>query len=163
MPLWLSDVLTYGVGALITTAVLAYLRRRGVARRRRALREGSPTSFEAFFRGGAAPYPRRWRYGWVYVNLAGPTWKPRFSLARRLVQLPGHATVVRIRRPAGLIENFSTNPGCRIVVARADEVTLELAIIAADIPTALETLTSGVGAYWTFDRGRTVEMTAEVK
>ena len=134
--------------------MLAYLRRRGVARREAALREGRPTSFEAFLRGSATPYPRRWRYGWVNVTLGGPTWKPRFSFARQSIQLPVNAAVETIRRPSGFAESFWTNPGCRILVVRADGVTFELAIVAADVPTALESMTSGTGANWTLGERR---------
>jgi hypothetical protein len=163
MPRWLSDILTYGVGALITIAVLGYLRRRGVARREVALREGRPTSFEAFLRGSAAPYPRRWRFGWVSVNLGGPTWKPRFSFARRSIQLPTHATIDSIRRPTGFMESLWTNPGCLIAVVRAGEVKLELAIVAADVPTSLESLASGAGAHWSFGDRHVVETAVEVE
>ena len=141
-------MLAYGAVALVTAAVLTYLRSRDIARRQAALREGRPTSFEAFFRGTGHTYPRRWRYGWVSINLAGPTWKPRFSLFRSPIELPPDAIVDRIRPPAGLIENFRTNPGCRIVVAHVGDVTLELAILQADMPTALESLMSGAGANW---------------
>src|SRR5262252_9718173 len=104
MPHWLIDVLTYGGGALITIVVLTYLRQRGVRRRVNALREGRPTSFEAFLRGTAAPYPRRWRYGWVDVGYGAPDWRPRFSLRRDRIALPASASVAGIRRPKNLRE-----------------------------------------------------------
>jgi hypothetical protein len=59
-----------------------------------------------------------------------------------------------IRRPAGFMENLLTNPDCRIVVACAGDVTVELAIIAADVPTALASLGSGPGANWAFGGNR---------
>lgn len=148
MPAWLLGNLHFVIAAIVTAAVLGYLRSRGVRRRVRALREGRPTSFEAFLRGSAPPYPPRWRYGWVEITLGGPTWKPRFSFVRRPIALPANATVESIRKPRGFMENLRTNPECRIVVARAETVTLELAIVMADIPTALESLSSGAGAQW---------------
>lgn len=77
-------------------------------------------------------------------------WKPGFSLSRKSVQLPSQARVESIRRPAGLVEMFMTNPDCSIVTVRAEDVTVELAIVIADVPTALQSLSSGVGAQWGF-------------
>lgn len=148
MPDWLREIVTGGIGVLVTAVILGYWRSRGVARRKAALREGRSTSFEAFIRGSTAPYPRRWRYGWVFVNLEGATWKPRFSLRRRPIPLPAGATVEMLRRPAGFLENLATNPNCHIVVARAGDARLELAIVTSDVPTALQSLT-GPGANWT--------------
>jgi hypothetical protein len=149
MPGWLLANLHYVVAAIITAAALAYLRRRGVAQRRADLDEGRPATFDAFLRGTAPPYPSRWRYGRVRVKLDGPSWTPRFRFPRRAVPLPPDATLEMIRRPASFKESLLTNPDCRIVVARAGQATVELAIVTADVPTALESLTSSAGCHWT--------------
>jgi len=148
MPQWLSDAIQLGIAALITATLLGYLRRRGVARRQSALREGRPTSFEAFLRGNAPPYPRRWRYGWVEVGLGLPTWKPRFSIVRRPIPLPASATVESIRPVSGLVEGILTNPDCAVIVVRAGDVSLELGVVKIDVPTALESLASGTVGAW---------------
>ncbi len=148
MPQWLSDAIPLVTGAIITSIVLGYLRRRGVARRQTALREGRPASFEAFLRGNVPPYPRRWRYGWVEVDLTLPSWRPRFSIIRRSIPLPASATVESIRRVSGLVEEILTNPDCVVMVVRAGDVRLELAVVRVDVPTALEALASGTVGAW---------------
>jgi hypothetical protein len=153
MPQWVSSAIPPAIGVLVTAVVLGYLRRRGVARRQAALREGRPTSFEAWLRGQAPPYPRRWRYGWVEVGLGVPSWKPRFSLMRRPIQLPASATVESIRPVSGLVEGIMTNPGCVVIAVRAGDVSLELAIIKIDVPTAMESLASGTVGAWRVPTG----------
>ena len=148
MPQWLSDTIPLGVGTVITAIVLGYMHQRGVARRRAALREGRSTSFEAFLRGSVAPYPRQWRYGWVDVSLGTASWKPRFSVRRRRIPLPASATVVSIRRVAGLVEAIRTNPDCVVIVVRGGDVSLEIAVRDFDLPTALESLGSVSGVAW---------------
>ena len=148
MPHWLSDAITLGVGTVVTAIVLGFIHRRGVARRAAALREGRSTSFEAFLRGSIAPYPRQWRYGWVDVSIGAATWKPRFSIRRRRIPLPASATVVSVRPVAGLVEAIRTNPDCVVVVVRAGDASLELAVRNFDLATALESLASASGIGW---------------
>lgn len=148
MPQLPSDLITLGIGAVVTAIILGYLRRRGVARRETALREGRPTSFEAFLRGNAPPYPRRWRYGWVEVNLSLPSWRPRFSIIQRSISLPASATVESIRQVSGVAEGILTNPDCVVMVVRAGDVRLELAVVRIDLPTALQALASGTVGGW---------------
>ena len=148
MPQWLSELIPLAIGTVITAVVVGFLRRRGLARREAALRQGRPTSFEAFIRGNVAPYPRRWRYGWVDVGLGPPSWKPRFSLPRERVALPASARIEGIRRVTGIIEMFRTNPGCLILHVRAEHVELDLAIMAMDAPSAVRALESGSGGGW---------------
>ena len=152
MPSWLSEAIQWVIAALITAAILGYLRRRGVARRQNALREGRPTSFDAFLRGNAPPYPRRWRYGRVEVGLGSPSWKPRFSILRRPIPLPASATVESMRRVSGLVEGILTNPDCAVIVVRAGDVSLELAVLNIDVPTAMESLASGTVGAWRVPR-----------
>lgn len=148
MPRWLIDLISIAVGAALAAVILGFLRRWGLARREAALREGRPTSFQAFLRANVAPYPRRWRYGWVNVGFGPPSWKPRFSLRRRPVVLPASASIETIRRVAGLKEMLLTNPDCLVLHVRADHLRLELAIIAMDVPSALRALESGSGGGW---------------
>lgn len=148
MPHWLIDGAELGVGTVVTAIILGYIHRRGVTRRKSALREGRPTSFEAFLRGSVAPYPRKWRYGWIDVNLGAASWKPRFSFRRKRIPLPASATVASIRRVAGLVEAIRTNPDCVVIVVRAGDVSLDLAVRNFDLPTALESLSSQSGVAW---------------
>jgi hypothetical protein len=148
MPSWLSELISIGVAAALTAVIVGFLRRRALARREAALREGKPTSFEAFLRSNVAPYPRRWRYGWVNVGLGPPLWKPRFSLRRQPVALPASARIEKVRRAAGFKEMLATNPDCSILHARAEHVELELAIMTMDVPSALRALESGSGGGW---------------
>ena len=110
--------------------------------------KGRPTSFEAFLRGGAAPFPRQWRYGWVDVSLGAASWKPRFSVRRKRIPLPTSATVVSVRRVKGLVEAIRTNPNCAVVVVRAGDASLEIAVLDFDLQTALESLGSASGVGW---------------
>jgi hypothetical protein len=148
MPQWLSDAIHLGIPALITATLLGYLRGRGAARRQRPLRECRPTSFKAFLRGNAPPYPRRWRYSWLEVGLGFPTFKPRFSIVRRPITLPASATVESIRPVSGLVESILTNPDCVVIVVRAGDVSLELAVVKINVSTALESLASGTVGTW---------------
>jgi len=104
---------------------------------------GKPFTFDASLRANTAPYPRRWRAGWVTVNAGPPTWKPRFSLIRRRLVLPTPATVDQIRDVDGLREGMSVSPECRVIVARAGDVNLELAVFPIDVPIAQQALESG--------------------
>lgn len=148
MPRWLIELIPIAIAAALTAVILGFFRRRNLARRESALREGRPTSFEAFLRGKIAPYPRQWRYGWVNVGLGTPSWKPRFSLRRRPVALPTSARIEGIRPVAGFWEMLATNPGYVIVHVRADHVELELAIMAMDLSSAVRALESGSGGGW---------------
>jgi len=148
MPRWPIDIISATVAAVITAVILGFLRRRSLARREAALQEGKQTSFEAFFRGKAAPYPRRWRYGWVNVGLGAPSWKPRFSVRRQPVALPVSARIESIRRVAGFKEMLATNPDCSIFHVRAEDLDFELAVMAMDVPSALRALQSGSGGGW---------------
>jgi hypothetical protein len=144
----LHDLLGYGVAAVISAALIAFLRRRHAAAAKAALRAGRPLSFECFLRADAAPYPRRWRYGWVSIGVGLPTWKPRFSLIRPSVTLPASATVEEVRRVNGIWESIVTNPDCWVIVAHADQVTVRLAVLKIDLVTALQALASGSGGGW---------------
>jgi len=148
MPRWLIDLISAVVAAVLTAVIIGFLRRRSLARREAALQEGKQTSFEAFIRGKVAPYPRRWRYGWVNVGLGTPSWKPRFSLRRRPVVLPVSARIESIRHVAGFMEMFATNPDCSVFHVRAEDVDFELAVMAMDVASALRALQSGSGGGW---------------
>jgi len=104
---------------------------------------GKPFTFDASLRANTAPYPRRWRAGWVTVNAGPPTWKPRFSLIRRRLVLPTSATVEQIRDVDGVREGMSVSPGCRVIVARAGDLKLEVAVFPIDVSTARQALESG--------------------
>jgi len=157
MPDWLREILTVAVAAVITAALLGFLRSRGARARRAALGAGKPLKFDAFLRADAAPYPRRWRLGWLMIGVGPPMWKPRFSLLRRPLALPVSATVEQIRRVAGLRETVFVNPECRIIVARAGNVNLELALMEIDVITALQALDSGSGGGWRVPVPTTIE------
>ncbi len=148
MPRWLIDLVSIAIAAALTAVIVGFLRRWGLAHREAALREGKPTSFEAFLRANVAPYPRRWRYGWVNVGLGPPSWKPRFSLRRQPVALSASATIETIRRVAGMKEMLLTNPDCLVLRVRADHLQLELAVMAMDVPSALGALKSRSGGGW---------------
>ena len=144
----LHDLVGYAVAAVVSAALIAFLRRRRAASARAALQAGRPLSFECFLRADAAPYPRRWRTGWVSVGIGLPTWKPRFSVIRRSVTLPASATVEEVRRVNGIWESIVTNPDCWVIVARADPVTIRLAVLQIDLEIALQALASGSGGGW---------------
>lgn len=139
-----QEGLVPGVIILVASAAILTF---GDWRRNRArlvdLPVGKPFTFDASLRGNTAPYPRRWRAGWVTVNAGPPTWKPRFSVMRRRVVLPMSATVEEIRDVAGLRDGISVDRGCRIIVARAGDVSLELAVFPLDLPAARQALESG--------------------
>lgn len=150
MPGWLTDFLntlaqhleTGAIGLVVVIAFgffIEWMR----ARARLGLQVGKPMTFDASLRANAAPYPRRWRAGWVTVNAGPPTWKPRFSLLRRPVVLPMSAAVERIRNVAGLREGLIVNHGCQIIVARAGDLNLELAVFPPDLPAARQALETG--------------------
>src|SRR5205823_15111305 len=118
MPDWLREILTVAVAAVITAALLGFLRSRGARARRADLRAGKPLKFDAFLRADAAPYPRRWRLGWLMIGIGPPMWKPRFSLLRRPLALPVSARVEQARRRGGLSETVFDTPARRIIVPR---------------------------------------------
>ena len=148
MPGWLRDVASLALGSVVTAIILALLHRRGIVRREAQLRQGRPVSFEAFLRGTAAPYPRRWRYGWVDVGYGAPDWRPRFSLRRDRIALPASASVAGIRRPKNLREMIATNPDFLIVKVKSESGDLELAIRDRDLPTSLRGLETQTGGAW---------------
>ncbi len=80
--------------------------------------------------------------GWLTVNAGPPTWRPRFSVMRRRVVLPMSAAVEKIRAP-DLREGLIVNYECRIIVARAGNVKLELAVFPSDLATAQQAIESG--------------------
>src|SRR5438270_9732484 len=92
------------LAAIVTAGLLGYLHRRGTRRRASALREGRPTSFTAFLRAPAAPYPRRWREGVVTLGVGPPVWKASWGLRRSAIPLPVSASVDSLRRVAGIAE-----------------------------------------------------------
>ena len=53
------------------------------------------------------------------------------------------AAVERIRDVAGLREGLIVNHGCQIIVARAGDLNLELAVFPPDLPAARQALESG--------------------
>ena len=63
----------------------------------------------------------------------------------------------QIRRVAGLRETVFVNPECRIIVARAGNVSLELALMEIDVITALQALDSGSGGGWRVPVPTTIE------
>ncbi len=146
MAAWISDfkdALIPGVIILMaTTLALTFRDWRKARARRFDLPLGKRFTFDASLRANTAPYPRRWRAGWLTVNAGPPTWKPRFSLIRRPVALPMSAIVEQIRDVAG-VEAISVNPGCRIIVARAGPVSFELAVFPIDLRTAQLAVESG--------------------
>jgi hypothetical protein len=147
MPSWLSDFLSTVAVVAICVVVVAGISRfldwSGYRKRPVDRQVGKPATFDASLRANRAPYPRRWRAGWLTVNSGPPTWKPRFSLLRRPVVLPASAAVEQIRDVAGLREAFSVNPVCRVILARAGDVNLELAVFPTDVPIARQALESG--------------------
>ena len=143
MPVWLNDLLGPAAGAAITAVIVGLLGWRRARARAAALQLSKPVTFDAFLRANTAPYPRRWRLGWVTVNAGPPAWRPRFSLRRRPVVLPMSAVVDQIRGLAGIRERIIVNPGCRIIVASAGDVNLELAVFPIDLSTARQALESG--------------------
>jgi len=147
MPGWLSDHLNdLAVGAISSAVVAAFTGFLYVRRARQRvidLQLWKPVTFDASLRGNTAPYPRRWRLGWLTVNAGPPTWKPRFSLIRKRVVLPMSATVEEVRAPAGLWEALIVNTECRVIVARSGDVKVELAVFPIDVPTACQALESG--------------------
>ena len=146
MPGWLHDFLRAAaepvIVAALTAAVIGFVRRRRAQRRLVDLQIGKSVTFDASLRANTAPYPRRWRMGWLTVNAGPPTWRPRFSVMRRPVVLPMSAIVEQIRTPS-LREGLIVNTECRIIVARAGDVRLELAVFPVDLPTAQQALQSG--------------------
>ena len=150
MPDWLSSVLpTIVVGVVSAVAVRALIDWRA-GRNRRAVAAGRPATFDAWLRADARPYPKRWRYGFLSLGVGPPTWKPRFSILRRPIVLPPSAEVAKVRRTAGWIEPIVTNPGCVVIVARADGMTLELAVMNFELGTSLRALTAATGGGWRF-------------
>jgi len=147
MPGWLADFLnTAAVGAIsavVLAAVSGSLYMRRARKRLIDLQVGKPATFYASLRANTAPFPRRWRAGWLTVNAGPPSWRPRFSLIRRPIVLPMSATVEEIRAPAGLREGLIVNTESRIMVARAGDVTLELAVFPIDLRTAMQALETG--------------------
>jgi hypothetical protein len=132
---------TGAIGLLVVIAFGLFIDWRR-ARARLGLGVGKPMTFDASLRANAAPYPRRWRMGWMTVNAGPPTWRPRFSVMRRPVGLPMSAVVEKIRAPS-LREGLIVNTECRIIVARAGDVNLELAVFPPDLPAAQQALESG--------------------
>jgi hypothetical protein len=61
---------------------------------------------------------------------------------RRPIVLPMSANVERIRQPS-LKEGLIVNTECRVIVAHADGVKLELAVFPVDLPTARQAIESG--------------------
>jgi hypothetical protein len=146
MPDWLIEHLSTAaeglILAILTGVFVELLQMRGARKRLVALQVGKAVTFDASLRASAAPYPRRWRAGWLTVNAGPPTWKPRFSVMRRPVVLPMSATVQEIR-DVGLKEGFSVSHACRVIVARAGDLNLELAVFPVDLTTAQQAIESG--------------------
>jgi len=145
---WASHVASAVIAAVVTAALLGYLHRRGTRRRAAALREGRPTSFKAFLRAPAAPYPRRWREGVVTLGVGPPTWKATLGLRRSTLRLPVSASVDSMRGAASFGEKLATTPDSIIVVAHSGEGDVELAVRAFDFRTAIQALEVGTGGAW---------------
>ena len=148
MSQWVLQILEAVIAAIITAALLGYIHRRGVRRRSAALREGKPTSFRAFLRGSAPPYPKGWREGVVTLGVGSPEWQPSWGLRRRAVLLPLSASVVSMRRATGARERFATSPDSIIVAISSGEGDLELGIRDFDFRTAMKALDVGSGGGW---------------
>jgi hypothetical protein len=94
----------------------------------------------ASLRRDVAPYPHRWRSGWLTIGIGPPTWWPHFGFARRPVVLPAPVAVAEIRHVSGRRERFIVNTDCRIIVVRDDDVSFELAVPATDLAAATDAL-----------------------
>jgi len=146
----LQGVVVAVIGGMLVGIYGAWL----AARRRKAYLAGRPASVDVFFRANVAPYPRRWRIGWLTVGYGPPSWKPRFGFTRPRMPLPTSATVDQIRPPKGIREGNLFNVETRIIVARAGDVNLEFAIPKRDIPVVLAALESDAGGAWNIPADR---------
>ena len=104
--------------------------------------------FSAWLRGRVAPYPRRWRGGQIQLGLGAPVWKPRFGIVRRPVELPMSAVVEQIRRVSGVREIFSVSANCMVMLVKAEEVAIELAVRTPELLSVLQALESRSGGGW---------------
>ena len=135
--------------AIVGGVVVAIYRGWLSAQRSVALQRGRQITFDAGLRANLSPYPQRWRTGWLTTGAGPPAWKPRFGLVRRTVPLPLSATVDQVRQPSGVKERFFFfNVEYRVIVARAGDVNLEIAIPLDDLLVALQALASGPGGGW---------------
>src|SRR5215470_15093264 len=148
MPGWLAPIVEGAVAAIISAVLVAWIRRRLAARHRLALASGRPFRFDASLQGNVAPYPRHFRAGWVYVGVGAPVWKPRFSVVRRPIHLPMAAVVDEVRQLSGLGEILRVDSACRVIVARAGDVQLDLAVLPREVITVLQAFKSSTGEGW---------------
>src|SRR2546425_8786361 len=113
MPGWLSTILQ-GAGIAVITAVIVGLYRRWRAAAHRAdLQAGRALTFDASIRADAAPYPRRWRTGWVTAGGGGAPPEPPVSIFRRPIAPPTSAVGDPIRgafRPRGTLIRYPHCP-----------------------------------------------------
>lgn len=148
----LSALVPTIAAGIVTAVLVSGILRWRAAGNRRAVAAGRPVTFDAWLRSGAPSYPKRWRLGFLSLGVGAPTWKPRFSVLRHRVVLPPSATVLEVRRPAGWIEPILVNPSAMVIVVRAENVILELAVLGFELPAALRALETGTGGAWRVPR-----------
>jgi len=148
MPSWLVGNLHFVVAAVVTAVLLAVYHRWRASSLRRRVRSGADVTFNAWLRGSTAPYPRRWREGQVHLGFGAPSWKPRLGIPRRTVALPISAVIEQIRPVSGAREIFSVDANCTVIVARAEDATLELAVHTNELASVLQALESRSGGGW---------------
>jgi len=158
MPGWLLQNLHIVVAAIVTAVVLAAYYRWRAASLRRTVQSRAPVTFNAWLRGSSTPYPRRWREGRVHLGFGAPSWKPRLAIPRRSVALPMSAVVEQIRPVSGVREIFSVNANCTVIVARADDATLELGVYTKELASVLQALESRSGGGWRVPSTLTVDV-----
>jgi len=148
MPGWILQNLHFVVAAIVTALVLGVYYRWRAASLRRAVVSGAPVTFNAFLRGPAAPYPRRWREGKVQLGFGAPVWKPHLAIPRRPVALPLSAVVKEMRPVSGVREILSIRADYMVLVVQGDGMTIELAVRTAELPSVLQALESRSGGGW---------------
>jgi len=148
MPGWLVGNLHFVVAAVVAAALLAVYHRWRASSLRRHVRLGGEVTFNAWLRGSAAPYPRRWREGQVHLGFGAPSWKPRLGIVRRPVALPMSAVVQQIRRVSGVREIFSVDANCMVIVAHGDDATMELGVHTNELASVVQALESRSGGGW---------------
>jgi len=148
MPGWLLQNLHFVVAAIVTAVLLGVYYRWRAAALRRAVLSGAPVTFNAFLRGPAAPYPRRWREGKVQLGFGAPVWKPHLAILRRPVELPLSAVVKEMRPVSCMREILSISADYIVLLVQADETTIELAVRSAELMSVLQALESRSGGGW---------------
>jgi hypothetical protein len=64
------------------------------------------------------------------------------------IELPTSAVVEQVRALSGLKEQFTVNEDCRVIVASAGDLLLELAVLSFEVVTALQALALTTGGGW---------------